>query len=80
MVFYGKLTSIMRKFEEVFEEMNEILDKDQITVGDYNTFMDIPISSKYTKDQQKQLAWLIEGMQIRTSQIKSKDRSFLRFG
>tara|TARA_R110000787_G_scaffold45335_3_gene110579 strand:+ start:2889 stop:3101 length:213 start_codon:yes stop_codon:yes gene_type:complete len=68
----------MRKFTEVFEEMNKILDKDVVTVQDYNDFMDIPISNKYTQDQQEQLGWLVEGMQIRSADIKSKVRSFLK--
>ena len=68
----------MRKFEEVFDEMNEILNKDVLTVQDYNTFMDIPISTEYTQDQQDQLGWLVEGMQIRSANIKSKVRSFLK--
>ena len=68
----------MRKFEEVFDEMNKILDKDVLTVQDYNDFMDIPISTEYTQDQQEQLGWLVEGMQIRSADIKSKVRSFLK--
>lgn len=68
----------MRKFEEVFDEMAKILNKDVITVQDYNTFMDIPISNKYNRDQKNELSWLVEAMQIRSASIKSKDRNFLK--
>tara|TARA_R100001443_G_scaffold19422_3_gene30987 strand:- start:7472 stop:7714 length:243 start_codon:yes stop_codon:yes gene_type:complete len=69
---------IMKPFAEVFDEMKSILDKEQITVQDYKDFMNIPISDKYSQDEQEQLSWLIEGMQIRSAEIKSEDRSFLQ--
>lgn len=70
--------AIMKPFAEVFDEMNNILGKDQITVQDYKDFMNIPISDKYSQDQQEQLSWLIEGMQIRSAEIETEDRSFLQ--
>ena len=70
--------AIMRPFEEVFDEMRSILDKEELTVQDYKNFMKITISDQYSQDEQEQLSWLIEGMQIRSAQIKSVDRSFLQ--
>jgi len=70
--------AIMRPFREVFDEMRSILDKEELTVQDYKDFMKITISDQYSQDEQEQLSWLIEGMQIRSAQIKSVDRSFLQ--
>ena len=70
--------TIMRPFREVFDEMRSILDKEELTVQDYKDFMKITISDQYSEDQQEQLSWLIEGMQIRSAEIKSVDRSFLQ--
>ena len=63
-------------FQETFEMMNNILEKETLTSIDYDNFMSAPILESYSPEQKLKLEEIREAMMIRSQEIIEKDSSF----
>ena len=63
-------------FQEAFENMSNILEKETLTSVDYREFMSTPILESYTSEEKLKLEEIREAMMIRSQEVIKKDRTF----
>lgn len=63
-------------FQEAFENMSDILEKDTLSSDDYRDFMSTPILESYSPEEKLKLEEIREAMMIRSQEIIEKDKSF----
>tara|TARA_R110002020_G_scaffold50884_1_gene144248 strand:- start:1092 stop:1316 length:225 start_codon:yes stop_codon:yes gene_type:complete len=68
-------------FQESLDKMIEIMNIEDLTIDDYNEFMSIPISDTFSSEEQRQMSWMRESMNIMSGDIiaRTGKNDFVRY-